>query len=57
VVNQSESTISLVEQIGERWVVAEEKIEVGFNPLGITAIQDKVYVVIQEDAVIQVFRF
>ena len=57
VVNQAESTVSLVEQIGKRWVVAEEEIEVGFNPLGIAATKDKVYVVVQENSVIEVFRF
>ena len=57
VVNQGNSTISIIEQIGTDWKVAEEEIKVGFNPRGIVAIPGKVYVVLQEDSIIEVLGF
>ena len=57
IVNQGDSTISIIEQIGTDWKVAEEEIKVGFNPRGIVAIPGKVYVVLQEDSIIEVLGF
>ena len=37
--------------------VATEPIKVGFMPFGIAVTTDKVYVVLQEDSVIEVLKF
>ena len=37
--------------------VAPQPIKVGFMPLGISVTTDKVYVVLQEDSVIEVLKF
>lgn len=61
VVNQGDSTLTMLEiwanEVGlfEAWQaeVATEPIKVGFMPLGIAVTTDKVYVVLQEDSVIE----
>ena len=59
VVNQGAATITMIESHQGTWQVSKEQdwIEVGFMPLGIAATQDKVYVVLQEDSVIEVLEF
>ena len=65
VVNQGDSTLTMLEtwtnEVGlfEAWQaeVATEPIKVGFMPLGIAVTTDKVYVVLQEDSVIEVLEF
>ena len=65
VVTQGDSTLTMLEiwanEVGlfEAWQaeVATEPIKVGFMPLGIAVTIDKVYVVLQEDSVIEVLEF
>jgi YVTN family beta-propeller protein len=63
VVNQGDSTVSLVTmpdgENGRRWQTAEETIPVSFNPKGIAVTPDgsKIYVVIQEDSIVEVLGF
>ena len=65
VVNQGDSTLTMLEiwanEVGlfEAWQaeVATEPIKVGFMLLGIAMTTDKVYVVLQEDSVIEVLEF
>ena len=65
VVNQGDSTLTMLEtwtnEVGlfEAWQaeVAPQPIKVGFMPLGISVTTDKVYVVLQEDSVIEVLEF
>ena len=59
VVNQGAATITMIESHQGTWQVSKEQdwIKVGFMPLGIAATQDKVYVVLQEDSIIEVLEF
>ena len=59
VVNQGDSTVSIVSQLGGQFTVAEKTLSVGFNPLGIAVLPDgsKLYLVLQEDSVIEVFGY
>ena len=59
VVNQGRATITMIESHQGTWQVSKEQdwIEVGFMPIGIAATQDKVFVVLQEDSVIEVLEF
>ena len=65
VVNQGDSILTMLEiwanEVGlfEAWQaeVATEPIKVGFMLLGIAVATDKVYVVLQEDSVIEILEF
>ena len=59
VVNQGDSTVSIIYQLDGQFSVAEEILSVGFNPLGIAVLPDgsKLYLVLQEDSVIEVFGY
>ena len=59
VVNQGDSTVSIVSQLNGQFTVAEKTLSVGFNPLGIAVLPDgsKLYLVLQEDSVIEVFGY